>query len=198
MRPAALALIALVAGAVAPASAADFVVNEITKTYPISGDTGSELYASIGARGPVVGNGVRTIAHTMFDLKWSRKYEPQGNACRLVSAKPFFTITTTLPKPSGTLAPHVRRRWDAFIAGIVAHEKVHGQQMREMVERILATTVGLTVENDRGCKRIREEIKTPLKAASDEQRQRSRDFDRIEMSAGGNVHRLILALVNGS
>ena len=36
-----------------------------------------------------------------------------------------------------------------------------------------------------------------LKALSEEQRARSRDFDKVEMSNGGNVHRLILALVNG-
>ena len=36
-----------------------------------------------------------------------------------------------------------------------------------------------------------------LVAASLEQRARSNAFDREEMSPGGNVHRLILDLVNG-
>lgn len=186
------------AGIAMPALAADFQVKEVVKSYAITGTTGMELYASIGERGPKVGtNAVRTIAHTTFDLKWSRKYERQGNACKLVSAKPFFTITYTLPKPASKLPPAVQKRWDAFIEGIAAHERVHGQQMREMVERILATTVGLTVENDTGCKKIRQEILAPLTAASQEQRQRSRDFDKVEMSQGGNVQKLILALVNG-
>lgn len=181
-----------------PAMAADFQTKEVVKTYAISGTTGIELYASIGERGPKVGaNAVRTVAHTVFDLKWSRKYERQGNACKLVSAKPFFTITYTLPKPASKLPPAVQKRWDAFIEGIAAHEKVHGAQMKEMVERILATTVGLTVENDPDCKKIRKEILAPLTAASQEQRQRSRDFDKSEMSAGGNVQKLVLALVNG-
>jgi predicted secreted Zn-dependent protease len=33
---------------------------------------------------------------------------------------------------------------------------------------------------------------------SDEQRRRGREFDRAEMAKGGNIQRLVLALVNGS
>ena len=36
-----------------------------------------------------------------------------------------------------------------------------------------------------------------LGALSQAQRQQSRDFDRTELSEGGNIHQLILALVNG-
>ena len=66
-----------------------------------------------------------------------------------------------------------------------------------MVRRIEAVSVGLTVPNDPSCKRIREVLTEKLGALSQEQRARSRAFDQVEMSDGGNVHRLILALVNG-
>lgn len=180
------------------AHAADWQATERTATYAISGSTGMELYAAVGAKGPLLSGGSRAIAHTTFDLKWRRDYRPQPDgSCRLVSAKPFMTITYTLPKPSQKLPPDTAARWQAFIDGMAAHERVHGEHMKEMVDEIIAVTVGHSTPDDRGCKKIREEIKGPLAAASQRQRQRSRDFDRVEMSDGGNVHRLILALVNG-
>mgnify|MGYP002653826869 CR=1 FL=1 len=66
-----------------------------------------------------------------------------------------------------------------------------------LVRRIEAASVGLTVPDDPSCKRIREVLTEKLGALSQEQRARSRAFDQEEMSDGGNVHRLILALVNG-
>lgn len=198
-RPASILAAALLAGMSLPASAAEWKATEVVKTYAISGATGPELYASIGERGPVVGSmGTRTIAHTTFDLKWSRKYEPQGDGgCMLASAKPWLTITYTLPKPSAKLSGAAKARWDTFIDGLRRHEKVHGDHMKEMVERILATTVGFSVPGDPKCQKIRKEITKPLSEASLEQRRRSADFDRVEMGNGGNVHRLILELVNG-
>ncbi len=44
---------------------------------------------------------------------------------------------------------------------------------------------------------MREALQSRLGPLSQEQRRKSRDFDREEMRDGGNVHRLILALVNG-
>jgi len=188
------ALLLLVA-ACWPASAGGQVAEKVL-TYSISGRTGPELYSSIGDHGPVVG-GARAIAHTTFDLKWSRKYEKRGRACVLAAAKPWLTITYTVPKPAGHLPEAVQGRWDTFAAGILAHEKVHGDTIKAMVTEIEGFSVGFTVENDPGCSRIRQELTTRLKAASDAQRRQGRDFDREEFRAGGNMQRLILALVNG-
>ena len=188
-------LLAVLSLAVLPARAGGQAVERIA-TYAIDGGTGPELYASIGERGPVAG-GVRAIAHTTFDLKWSRKYEPRGGACVLASARPWLTVTYTVPKPAGRLPDAVRKRWDAFAAGILAHEKVHGDTIKAMVQDIEGFSVGFTVENDPQCKRIRQELTRRLKAASDRQRQQGRDFDREEFREGGAMHRLILALVNG-
>lgn len=181
-----------------PAARAEGLVIEQEAPYAISGTTGAELYASIGEKGPLVGNGVRAIAHTNFKLTWSRDYRRRGNACTLASARPKLIITYTLPKPSGKLPPGVLQSWEMFIEGIRRHEKVHGEHMKAMVARIEQTTIGVTVDNDPKCQKVREAIKEPLSQASLAQRQQSRDFDRVEMGAGGSVRQLVLGLVNGN
>jgi len=180
------------------ASAQDWTATEVTKPYVIAGSTGIELYQSIGERGPATSNGSRAIAHTTWDLKWRRNYQPQPDgSCKLVSAKPFVTITYTLPRAPAKLSGAAAGHWNTFINGITAHEKEHGRMIRDMVGEVIATTVGLTVAGDGKCQKIRKQIETPLIAARDAYRARSRAFDKVEMSEGGNVHRLILGLVNG-
>lgn len=193
--------LALVAGGLlsfSVAADAAWQAVEQVETYAIEGKTGAALYQSIGERGPEVGGRkVRTIAHTNFKLTWRRKYERQGNACTLVSAVPKLIITYTLPKPADELSPSVRASWQTFIAGIESHERVHGDHIKDMVKAIEAATVGLSVPDDPKCQKIRTVMTGPLSELSQAQRQKSRDFDRSEMSEGGNVHQLILALANG-
>jgi predicted secreted Zn-dependent protease len=165
--------------------------------YLVQGTTGPELYASIGERGPEVGGLMRTIAHTTFKLTWTRDYQPRNGGCVLASAKPKLVITYTLPKPASRLKGAVGSNWDTFITGVRDHEKVHGEMIKEMVREIERISVGLTVENDPNCKKIRHELTARLAAISQEQRRRSRDFDRVELGDGGNIHQLILRLVNG-
>lgn len=194
MRRAVLAL-ALVAAAI-PAQA-DWEAVERVEPYSISGTSGIELYQSIGARGPKIGIG-RAIAYTNFDLKWSRDYQPQPDgSCVLVTARPHLIITYALPKPSSSLSPAMQRNWDAFIEGIRVHERVHGEDIKEMVRAIEAYSVGLTAADDAGCQKVRQKLQTRLGELSQAQRQKSRDFDRVEMGNGGNIHQLILTLVNG-
>ncbi|NKL64618.1 DUF922 domain-containing protein [Rhizobium leguminosarum] len=169
---------------------------EEVRPYSISGKTGAELYESIGARGPEAGAG-RAIAHTTFKLTWTRKYEPQDNACVIVTNRPKLIITYTLPKPAAELPAAVKSSWQAFISGVQAHERVHGETIKEMVKEIEATSIGLTVADDPDCKKIRIELTRRLGEISARQRQRGRDFDKIEMGDGGNIQQLILKLVNG-
>jgi predicted secreted Zn-dependent protease len=180
----------------APALAADWQPRELVKRYAISGAAAPELYAAIGISGPLIGN-VRTIALTEWDLKWRRDYQADGSACVLKSAKPFLTITTTLPKPAANLRDPAARLWKVFIDGIAAHEKVHAADISAMTDGIIAATAGLTVQNDPQCKLIRAEVLKIVKAANEDYKVRSRAFDRAEMARGGNVQLLILGLVNG-
>lgn len=187
---------AVVISTVATGARADGQIVEQVKTYAISGTSAPELYASIGERGPKAGAG-RAIAHTNFTLTWSRKYEPKGDVCTLVSARPKLTIVYTLPKPTERLPATLQKRWETFIDGVRRHEQVHGEMIKEMVKTIENTTIGLSVAGDPNCRKIRQEIIKPLTEASLAQRQQSREFDRIELGDGGNVHRLILGFVNG-
>ncbi len=193
IRPALIALALLAAPA---ARADDGTVREVVKSYAISGSTGRELYDSIGRSGPLIRGGkTRTIAHTDYDLRWRRDYRKQGNACVLAAATPILTITTTLPKPKGKLPQATQAKWQTFITGIAAHEAVHAQLMRELMQTIRATTVGLTVDNDPKCIKIREAIQTPLRAAVADYRAKTREFEEAEMRQGGNVWGLVVGLV---
>ncbi|WP_309084065.1 DUF922 domain-containing protein [Chelativorans sp.] len=189
-------LVSVLLAALPGAARADWKPVERVETYAVSGQTGFELYQSIGENGPKIGIG-RAIAYTDFDLKWSRKYVPENGGCRLASARPHLIIIYRLPKVSGKLPAATRRLWEVFAAGVEKHERVHGEIITEMVRQIEAYSVGLTVADDPACKKIREVLTKRLGELSQEQRQRSREFDRVEMSEGGNVHQLVLALVNG-
>ena len=170
---------------------------EKVEHYRVSGGTGIELYRSIGENGPNVGVG-RVIAYTDFKLLWSRDYRPQPDgSCTLVSARPSLTITYRLPKASGDMPAGTRRQWESFLAGVTAHEKVHGDFIVDLVRQIEAVSVGLNAPADPGCKKVRAALQARLGPLSEEQRRRSREFDRLELGEGGNVHRLVLALVNG-
>lgn len=172
---------------------------EQVQAYPITGDSGVDLYASIGQRGPKIGKEVRAIAHTNFKLTWTRDYRPQPDgACTLVSARPKLIITYTLPKPASALAPDLKKKWDVFIAGVYKHELVHGVIITDMVKEIERVSVGLSVADDPQCTKIRTELTVKLGEISKAQQKRSNDYDRMEMSEGGNVHQLILQLVNGT
>ncbi|RUM21459.1 DUF922 domain-containing protein [Rhizobium vallis] len=189
-------VLAAVFASVPAAAMAEWQAVEEVRPYSISGKTGAELYESIGARGPEVGNG-RVIAHTTFKLTWTRKYEPQGNACVITTNRPKLIITYTLPKPSAELPAAVKSSWDAFISGVQTHERVHGETIKDMVKEIEAMSIGLTVADDPDCKKIRVELTRRLGEISQRQRQLGRDFDKVEMGDGGNIQQLILKLVNG-
>ena len=178
------------------AQAADWKPAEQIKTYAISGNTGGALYQSIGERGPTAG--VQAIAHTTFKLTWRRDYRPQPDgACVLATARPNLTIIYTWPKAPTNLPPAVAASWRTFISGVETHERVHGDHILDMVKKIEAFSIGLRAENDAKCQKVRAVLQQRLGELSNEQRQRGRDFDRDELSPGGRVHQLILALVNG-
>jgi predicted secreted Zn-dependent protease len=191
-----LCLVAL-AAACSMASGADWQPHEKIETYAVSGTSGPALYASIGQRGPQVGGSGRAIAYTHFKLTWSRDYQPRGGGCTIVSARPKLIITYTLPKAADALSGVTLRNWEVFTAGVREHEKVHGKIIEEMVRKIEAYSVGLSVADDPKCSKIRKVLTERLTQLSLEQRQRSRDFDRDELGNNGNIQQLVLMLVNG-
>lgn len=170
---------------------------EKIEPYAISGQSGAELYRSIGEKGPKLGI-ARAIAYTNFKLTWGlRDYKPSAKDCVLTAGRPKLIITYTLPKPSGSLPPAVQKNWDTFIAGVAAHEKVHGASMVQMVHDIQAVTDGLTLADDPKCSKTRAEVVRRLDAISKARVQASRDFDRVEFGNGGNLQKLVFSLVTG-
>jgi hypothetical protein len=104
-----------------------------------------ELYRSVGENGPVISGDRRTIAHTTFKLTWGRDYREQADgSCVIARNVPKLIITYTLPKPRGGLPSSVATSWKRFYDGLLAHEKVHGQHIIEMVQAIEAVSVGLS------------------------------------------------------
>ncbi|UCI06362.1 DUF922 domain-containing Zn-dependent protease [Mesorhizobium sp. B1-1-8] len=190
-------LVTLVVALLLPAPAlADWKPVEKVETYAVPGETARELYDAIGEAGPLLGKG-RVIAHTNFKLTWQRDYRPEGGACVLKTARPKLIITYTLPKPAAKLPAAVQARWDAFAAGLTAHEKVHGDSIVDMVRKIEATSIGLTVADDPGCSKIRTDLTRRLAELSLAQRQASRDFDKVEFGRDGNMLKLIAAFLSG-
>ena len=102
-----------------------------------------------------------------------------------------------MPKPSAKLAEPLRSNWERFITGIRKHEETHGSFIRDLVKSIETATVGMTVADDPKCVKIKAELKRRLIELFEAYKQKNHDFEREEMSEGGNVHQLILALVNG-
>ena len=188
----------LLAVSAAPVSAsAQWAPVEQVKTYKVSGSTGIELYRQIGEKGPLVGGAFRTIAHTDFKLLWSRKYEPQPDgSCVLAAARPSLTLIYTWPSASGSMPEGLKQKWDVFSQGVRRHERVHGDMIVEMVKEIEAVSVGLSAPNDPQCAQIRKDLTAKLGEISKRNRARHRDYDKLELNDGGNVHQLILNLVN--
>ncbi|KPN40820.1 DUF922 domain-containing protein [Brucella abortus] len=170
---------------------------EIVKPYAIARTTPPELYESIGARGPKIGER-RVIAHTSYVLTWDREFDRSNGACTVVSATPRLRITYMLPNPSQTLAPPVKERWDRFYDGIRRHELVHGDHAKAMTREIVRRTVGLSVPNDPKCRKIRKVLAKEITDMVQVQRAQGRDFDHVEMGNGGNVQQLILTFLNGN
>lgn len=181
----------------APSFASEQVTEKVV-FYPISGDTAVALYRSIGEKGPLISDNIRTIAHTNFTLTWQRKYKKDDGNCTLVLAKPRLIITYTLPKPSQKLPQPVAQSWQKFITGIERHEHMHGYFIKEMVRNIELETVGMSIKDDPKCIKFKAELDKKLSVLFQEQRQKGRDLDRADMKSGGIIHQLILNFLNGS
>jgi predicted secreted Zn-dependent protease len=180
----------------APVAARDWQPAERIETYAITGSSGIELYRSIGERAPSAGVG-RAIAHTDFELLWTRDYRPQPDgSCAIAVARPSLTIIYRWPRAPAGLSPQTAARWARFIAGVETHERIHGDHLVEMTEKIRAFSLGLSAPDDPGCEKVRARLQSFLAEMAAWRLDKARSFDREEMSEGGNVHRLILELVN--
>ena len=179
----------IVVSAFASAAMADDAVG--TKTYPVSGSSGFELYEAIGRNGPK-----GAIAETRYSLTWQRLFDEVNGDCKLVRFRPKLAMTIVLPKPQGKLPSALQRKWEVFIAGVRKHEEEHVRMIRAMVAATEEGAKGAEVKDDRSCAKVKKEVSRRIDEAIAGYKAQSRDFDRKELSDGGNVHQLILTLVN--
>lgn len=153
-------------------------------SYAISGSTGHALYQSIAENGP---NGGAHVAHTDPKLVWKRLFDERGGSCYLVHARPQLSFVQVYPKPSEKLPEGTRRVWERFIAAVRKHEDTHVRMFRQMVVDTEASLAGMFEPNDRTCAKVKASVRARIDAAYDEYRERSRAFDRSELSPGGPI-----------
>lgn len=178
----------------APAHAAD-KVSVKTSHYSISGTNGAQLYMSMVKRGPRHGLLSRAIAQTSYKVTWDAEVVPFNGGCRVAAARPKLSIKYTYPQPSQRVSPAVKRSWDRFMGGVRRHEEMHGKIARQMVDVAAKSVRGLKVANDRSCFKTRLAMKRLADTAYAEYEARQIKFDAAEHRDGGNIDRLILALI---
>ena len=166
-----------------------------TQTYAISGKTGAELYNSLQSRGPRHGFLSRAIAQTSYKVEWYSEVVETGGTCRLVRAEPTLQITYTYPQPTQAMTRDTRRRWAAFMSGVKRHEQRHGAMARQMVRAAQAAVRGLKMAGDPSCRKTRAEVRRRATAIYATYEARQRAFDAKEHRDGGNIDRMIAALV---
>ena len=177
---------------VTPASAQD-LPPILEKTYSIAGSTGLELYQSISSNGP---NGGGHVAQTKFKLTWKRLFDERGGSCYLVHAKPQLSVTQTYPKPKSQLSPDMQRRWNKFMAAARQHEQTHARMIAEMVRTTEASLAGSFEANDRTCAKVKKSVAAKIDQGYQAHRERSRAFDKQELSFGGRMFVVLENLVN--
>ncbi|MEP9388811.1 DUF922 domain-containing protein [Mesorhizobium sp. KR9-304] len=175
-------------------AAAGVKVSETTRTYAVAGGTGAALLAAMDRHGPKHGFLTRAIAQTRYSVAWTIEWGETRTACRVKKIDGALDITYTYPSAHG-LSPVLERRWTRFLAGVKKHEKAHGDMARQMVGAVEKSVARLSVENDRGCRKARTEVKRRTAAIYAQYEARQIQFDVREHRNGGRVEGLIEALL---
>lgn len=170
-------------------------ISTTTKSYGISGRTGTALLQSMNKRGPKHGFLSRAIAQTQYQIEWDVKIGADRGTCRLARATPHIRIAYTYPQPSERLSPDLRRRWDRFMAGVRKHEQQHGRYAIQMVNAAERAVRGVRVSNDPNCRKAGAEIRRRVQAVYEQYEAKQIVFDRREHRENGNIHRLIRRLI---
>lgn len=104
-------------------------IDERLATYPIQGDTASELSSQIKRLGPLDGNeGKRFAGNTRWSVRWNYMMAPQADGrCRLQQVQVSLEVTMTLPEwqPRHRADPLLKSHWPAYLAALTNHEMGH-------------------------------------------------------------------------
>lgn len=165
-------------------------------SYHISGKTGAALLQAMDSRGPKHGFLTRAIAQTKYSVGWNITWAEKQGSCRLKKADVLLSVTYTYPVVKDAISQQLRQRWARFMSGVQKHEETHGRIARQMVVAAERSISGLTVANDRGCRKAQAEVRKRVNAIYGQYEKRQIQFDAREHGAGGNVEGLVSLLRN--
>jgi predicted secreted Zn-dependent protease len=114
------------------------------RTYPVRGETPSEVDASLKSNGPQDESGVRRFAVTQWNLTWKWKLDRHG-APDLDHLEIRGNVDVLMPRLEG--ARHLLPAWNRWIITMLRHERNHVAHLRGSVDQLrgtLAAAAGLT------------------------------------------------------
>lgn len=177
-----------------PAQAAPKIV-EKTEYYAVSGTTGRELLVDMNRKGPRQGFLTKAIAQTRYETSTDGDLVHAGGVCRVAGGGVVLTVTYIYPKPSERLGRDLARRWKAFQADNVRHERMHGRIAAEFAARLERYIDDFAVRDGRGCGKARALFRRETKALYRLYEQKQIAFDRREHRANGPVDRSVALLL---
>jgi predicted secreted Zn-dependent protease len=180
---------------IASSASAEVRVSVKRANYDIVGKSGVALLRAMDRKGPRHGLLTRAIAQTGYTVGWDIKWTASNGVCRVRKATAKLSITYTFPRVASNVSPDLKRRWARFIAGVQKHEERHGAIARQMVNAAERSVSGLSTKRDPTCSRSQAEVKRRVEAIYAEYEARQVRFDAREHGEGGNVEKLVAALV---
>lgn len=122
---------------------------EQVRTYDFFGSRAPDASQSLRQRLLVSndheGRSKRFTGQTDWHIEWRACFEARGFGCRIGGVVSTVNVTYTLPRWADreTAPPHLRDKWDRYIASLAAHEKGHGAISYQVAGLIDQALVGL-------------------------------------------------------
>ena len=170
-------------------------VSETTKFYKINGKTGMELLWDMNRKGPKHGFLTKAIAQTQFKTKFLGEVKYSNGYCSSRGGGYALTITYVYPQPEKPLSGVLAKRWRAFQATNVVHEKEHGRIAKKMANAVARKVRGFKAADKPGCRQSMAKLGREIDALIDAQNAEQAAFDKKEHRNHGPVEKSILALV---
>ena len=166
-----------------------------TTTFSISGTSGTAIMAALDRKGPKHGFMSRAIAQTRYEMNSEAEWTHRDGWCMVTKPAVVIDITYVYPKLTGPVPSTLQQRWQAFMAGVTRHEKVHGRLAKEMAFAAEKALSKVRVRDDKDCRRFSAEMKRAVNAVVTDYERRQVAFDDAEHKPGSSIDRLIRKLV---
>ena len=135
-RPAAAALLALLALGTAPAGHAGVSEQLQHRYYEVELRPGETLLSALNASSPVRDGGRTFHAYTAWDVRWQFRWNAApGGTCRITSVTTRLAVTMTLPRLRVAHVP-VAAEFKRYFTALLLHEEGHRQLAREVAHEI--------------------------------------------------------------